>query len=135
MGFLFSKNSQDKQAVRQEDVARLVEPPHKGLYFPPQIAGWKDGRSEETTAEPEIKGMLDRDRSTVSRPLCKGASSNALSVLAGQMNLRGWQRHRRQMTCPHLRIYAMIELLKQVKVRHSQGTVDALLANPQKYGF
>ena len=29
----------------------------------------------------------------------------------------------------------MIELLKQVEVRHPQGTVDALLANPQKYGF
>jgi hypothetical protein len=38
MGFLFSKNIQDKQAVRQEDVAWLVEPPQKGLYFPPQIA-------------------------------------------------------------------------------------------------
>jgi hypothetical protein len=49
--------------------------------------------------------MLDRDRSTVSRPLRKGAPSNALSALAEQMNLRGWQRHRRQMTCPHLRIH------------------------------
>jgi len=139
MGFLFIKNSQDKQAVRQEDVARLVEPPHKGLLFPD--SGWKDGRSEETTAEPAIKGETQacsnrQIRSTPSfnrfegpprpsaksvcpitqnwrrigtgqlfwGPLGKGGSSNPLSELAGQTNQSGSQHHRRQMTCPHLRI-------------------------------
>jgi hypothetical protein len=34
----------------------------------------------------------------------KGASSNPLSELAGQTNQSGWQHHRKQMTCRHLRI-------------------------------